>query len=331
VWSATRYGRLSRTISAIAVAGVCAMLVSAGTTTPNSYQARTLSEWVSAVEDQDPVLRARAADALSNFGRKGVSALIKAMNDSDPAVREVAILGLHLLAPVGGHEAVPAISQRLTDPDREVRHWAIITLAQYGQAARSAVPALLEALRGSDAQTGAPIVETLGRIGSGANDVEPALKAALEDNSVPMRKAAVQALADVGELTDVLRATRDPDQGVRGTAYLNLHGLGSKLLIEAVIQNLLDPDPAVRADAASQVRAIIDRYRGIIGALNSSKTSPSLVRAYRSAFLSNAALRQAAAVLRPQLFEATRDRDPAVREKAEASLRALESTTPRTQ
>ncbi len=86
-----------------------------------------------------------AADALGRIGAAAVPALVKVLDDPDPAIREKAV---GVLGRMGAEAApaVPKLTLLLNDPHPAVRRATARTLGQIGPAAKEAVPELMRAL-----------------------------------------------------------------------------------------------------------------------------------------------------------------------------------------
>ncbi|MEI7728387.1 MAG: HEAT repeat domain-containing protein [Verrucomicrobiota bacterium] len=81
---------------------------------------------------------------------KAVWALISALGDLDPGVRQSAVSALGDIARVP-ERAVPALIQRLGETNALCRRRAVAALRAYGSSARPALPAVTEALEDADA------------------------------------------------------------------------------------------------------------------------------------------------------------------------------------
>jgi hypothetical protein len=86
-----------------------------------------------------------AADALARIGTQAVPALIEALHDDKPRVRELAALALARMGPEA-ESSVPELIVALQDSDLEVQRSAARALGQIGPEANQAIPALLETI-----------------------------------------------------------------------------------------------------------------------------------------------------------------------------------------
>ncbi|WP_199509385.1 HEAT repeat domain-containing protein [Nucisporomicrobium flavum] len=216
----------------------------------------------------DPDMRWNAATALSGLGEPGITALVAAADSDDPATRVCAIAGLgeaatslSVLEPPDPRLAV-SLNDALYDIDPAVRDIAAIGLGRSGDAravntlaamvrsgepeARAlaveqlghiedpaAVDALVTALRVADAEVRRAACEALGRLLHEPRSVQEAAEAAIAGMPSPPGTA----------LIEVLTAWRDPSAAPPLVAGLRRAALP---LIEA----LGDPDSEV-ADAAA--------------------------------------------------------------------------------
>jgi HEAT repeat protein len=141
-------------------------------------------ELSAALGDPEVQVRAAAAWALSQIGRKGAAAAVpalgKALADSDPRVRDLAALALKAMGPAAA-PAVPELIAALRDPVAYVRSPVADALGAIGPAARSAVVPMAERLLAKDEQglVLSSIATALGDIGPEAKDAIPALQQAI--------------------------------------------------------------------------------------------------------------------------------------------------------
>jgi len=87
-----------------------------------------------------------AADALARIGTQAVPALVEALHDRKPRVRELAAMALARMGPEA-ETSVPELIVALQDPDIEVQRSAARALGQIGPHAGEAIPALLDTIR----------------------------------------------------------------------------------------------------------------------------------------------------------------------------------------
>lgn len=155
--------------------------------------------------DRDALVRRGAAEALGVVGGEAkatITALAKAMNDSDLEVITVASLSLSKY----GKQAVPVLQEALSDKDNQVRKHAAEALAKIGPDAKDAVPDLLKAYQ-TEAKQGrrgtntikASYVEALGAIGPDAKEAIPIFEAFLAERNPDreLRRVVTEAMRKI--------------------------------------------------------------------------------------------------------------------------------------
>ncbi len=177
---------------------------------------------VSALSDPSPAVREAALDALTRIGGEPVvRAVLPVLRSDHVPLRNAVCLLLKQL----GETAVRHFCGLLTDTNRDVRLFAIDTLAGIGSC--QAMAALMIALREADVNVAATVAAALGEIGSPA--AVPALIAALDSDSW-IRCAAAKSLGRIGGLDAVEALTclaQDEDTLVVYAAKKALAGAGN--------------------------------------------------------------------------------------------------------
>ena len=172
--------------------------------------------------DQSAPLRAAAVHVIARANIDTSAAMTRAMADLDPVVRAAA---LDELAPGLGREADPFLLQGLSDGEESVRRAAMNQLATKEDSDHEFVWSALRQCRPEERTE-------LGSVFSHSND------------------AALTELA--------LKHHASPDQEERVLALELAGWSGSQACLEASIQSLQDPVPAVRAAAASALGRLRD-------------------------------------------------------------------------
>lgn len=156
---------------------------------------------VAILEDRSSTDRTEAAGALARFDQgydrlvAGFAGAIATAGD-DAALRTACLEALRRMRGKLTAAAVPALLAALKNPDREVRHEAVVLLERLGPDAREAIPALIAVLKRD------PIDEKrLGRGDPNADSWDPGSKAAhalvaIAGHSEPAAQVAA-ALAEV--------------------------------------------------------------------------------------------------------------------------------------
>jgi len=174
-----------------------------------------------------------AAMALAFMGPKAAGAagaLVRALDDSAPAVRRRAALALGCLG--AETEGVPAgLSKALKDKSWYVRHQAARALAILGPGAKAALPALTAALKDEQTEVRAAAADAIGWTGPDAKTAVAALIDTLQsDKDFWPRLCAARALGRIGDAPDSAaalgRALSDADAEVRAGVARALGRLG---------------------------------------------------------------------------------------------------------
>lgn len=133
-------------------------------------------ELIAVLGEDDAEVRIQAIYALSDMGSAAdaaVPALLGALRDLHPGVREAAVVALYRIGRFGEPEdnLVTALIAHLDDEAPEARFNTAVVLGGLGQAAEPAIPALTAVLRDEDPQVRAAAREALHRIEkTGASD-----------------------------------------------------------------------------------------------------------------------------------------------------------------
>ncbi len=200
-----------------------------------------------------PEPRWRAADVLGQIGppaRPAGPALVAALSDPDPTLRDVAVRSVGKLAPdVPG--AVPKLVELFPDVE------AIRAVAQFRGAAAEAVPRLTELLTHENPRVRLNAARTLGKIGEPSTPAVPALVGRMaSDQDADVREHAAEALGDIGPaaaaaIPDLVKALADKAPNVRRDAVGALGHMGpaAKAALPQVQTLKTDPDAEVRAAA----------------------------------------------------------------------------------
>jgi HEAT repeat protein len=211
-----------------------------------------------ALEDKDPRVRVKVAEALWRIERPEPRVLLLVLLDSlkekDATVRINALVVLGRIG-AGARTAVPDMIAALKDKEEDVRLEAVLALGQLGPAAKSAIPALLSSVQGDKLGLLEPAVSVaLGNIGTSA--VTP-LKKALTDKDVRLRRTGAFALGLIGPkarsaVGDLSAALEDPEPDVRALAAkaLGRVGTAARSTLPKLEAALKDKEMRVRVSAA---------------------------------------------------------------------------------
>jgi HEAT repeat protein len=212
--------------------------------------------------DRDPSVRIKAVQGLSLFGSPmGALLLLPAMDDSLERVAAVRIETAKGLGDVGGRQALEVLGVGLQDRDPGVRMRVIESLRWAGTV--FAVPYIAMALNGDpasnkprDPQVGVRLeaVRMLREIGTQFS-VQPLVDALIMDRDAMIRKAAADALGEVGKkerdaaryLGEAYQQEKDP--GVKLEIIGSLGLVRDQAGLPYLKQAMLDRDITLRMRA----------------------------------------------------------------------------------
>jgi HEAT repeat protein/beta-lactamase regulating signal transducer with metallopeptidase domain len=211
--------------------------------------AARISEQIGAalgVELGQQITTALSAQNNAPADPKTIDALIGALSDSDPDVREMVV---STLGRMRDPRIVGALLPMLKDGDAEVREQAVFALARTGDARATAALATLIDDASPDVREQA--VHALGQ--SRNRDAVPALTKALKDSSADVREQAAFALGqihDVSAVDPLLEALKDSSPDVREQAAFALGQLRDRRAVDGLMSALTDSSADVREQAA---------------------------------------------------------------------------------
>jgi HEAT repeat protein len=228
----------------------------------------TLPIWEKALKDADTTTIHHALDALASLGPQAVPKLVEILKQH----KELRIQVAYTLGQIGpgAAAATEALAGLVVDEDFNVSTEAVLALGKIGPAAASAVPALMAALQKENCHNAHAIILTLGKIGPKAAAAEPVLLkemngkdsllavisawsftqiqprsaktaakaipvlvAGLSDSLPETRKAAAEALGDLGPLAReavpaLQKADKDDSKAVRDAAAKALQSISGQ-------------------------------------------------------------------------------------------------------
>lgn len=185
--------------------------------------------WIKLMEDSPPEVHARILNAITDAGAPAVPRLIEALKN-DRVAYWVCIV-LRGMGPAA-KAAVPALVEKLKDPQPDIRREAVLALGAIGEAAISAVPQIVAALDDENAQGAATFV--LGQLGKIPADAEQKIRANVKSSDKAISTISLWALARV----------HPEDKDLRRQAT------------EQIVECLKDKDAMVRVVAARALAAL---------------------------------------------------------------------------
>jgi HEAT repeat protein len=255
--------------------------------------------------------RQLAATALKHIGpdaKDAVPALLVALKEGKAKHGPERLQMIDALGAIGpaAKDAVPQLIDVLKERDEfnSIPLHAAVALGQIGPAAKEAVPVLMQALDSKEGKTGAlriHVLEALGRMGPAASAAVPGLLKDIKKSGGASRILAVELLAQIGvedkqQLAALEELMVDPDFTVRlhATRMIGKRNPNHKTVVTVLIEGLQSKEAFQRKLAAETLEYV----------------HPS-----------DDAVREV-------LTEATRDRDPGVRQAAERALTKWKSKAP---
>jgi HEAT repeat protein len=133
---------------------------------------------------------------LAGMGAAGFQPLIAALTNQNALIRDSAATALSW-ARSDLNLVVPALIDRLSDPDRGVHHAAVQTLGRLHAEPGLAVPALMKDFPGDDPLLRSWILMAIGEFETNASAAVPMLLESLSDNDQKVRNKAAWALQHI--------------------------------------------------------------------------------------------------------------------------------------
>ena len=224
---------------------------------------------IAALKDPDPKVREAAASSLGQLeDPRAIPGLIEASHDANSDVRAAA---LQSLSRFDDPRVIDPMMLALKDPNKDVRQDAAESLGRFNDP--RAVRPLMAALTDSSADVRQAAAQSLGEL----HDAQavPALSAALKDPKSDVRQAAAQALGEL-ELKSappaLIVALGDSDADVRQAAAQSLGEIQDPHAVPGLTALLSDPNGDVRESAVNSLSEIGDAsaINALVGALKSS-------------------------------------------------------------
>ncbi len=165
-----------------------------------TYEGRIFEDWEADLNADLSAVREKATGALSHFGPRATSALIKTFrSDPDESVRVMAFGALMEITPVS-NDAIRVILGAATDPSPTISFTArfFIQEALPSRIGPETVPALVDAMRDADPMMRQIAVKLLARLGPAANKAAPTLRELADHDPDPrVRQFATEALKKI--------------------------------------------------------------------------------------------------------------------------------------
>jgi len=216
---------------------------------------KTVDALIAALKDGDPGVRQAAAESLGRIGDpRAVDPLAGLLGDANVEVRRSAV---EALGNVEDARAIPALTRAAADASPVVRREAAEALLSFDEPA--AGEPLIKLLGDPDARVRLVALEGLSRQGD-RRALAP-LSKLVKDPNVEVRARAVRALSryrDPAAQDGLVAALKDENAEVRAAAAAGLGELELKAAPQALLDAVRDPSPDVRQQAAEALGQIHD-------------------------------------------------------------------------
>jgi HEAT repeat protein len=194
--------------------------------------------------------------------------LIESQSSPNPQVRELGVVALAEL-PVSPPKRVAVLVKALRDSSARVRRRAARALGDFGMHAIPAVAALTAGLRDGDASVRRDSAGALGRLGPAATPAAAALVNLLREPDTRTRVVVAAALKRIGRpaVPALLDALRNPDPELRArAATLVAHIAPEDEAVTAALRHAAgDRDEEVRRRATEALDTVAIPFASLVG------------------------------------------------------------------
>jgi HEAT repeat protein len=234
-----------------------------------------------------PVDRLEAAKDLGRLGwlaREAMPALVSALDDRDPKVREAAAHAIGQMGP----ESLPVLAKMLNHQDKYVRRNAAWAMGKLGPLARPALSSLCEALKDTDPRTASGTAQALGNMGADGADAIPSLAEAMRGTNIVLCRLAAKALSQIGPpaVATLIAHLQHSDPFVRGESALAIGWMGAvaRSAVPFLVQivrgprsaSIRTPPPVCSASDRDLEESVEDTQGGGSGTLTPPHTPPPM-------------------------------------------------------
>lgn len=291
-----------------------------------------VSKVLEATQASDGEVQAAAYDAVARVADlanlETVRILLRGLRAPDPRARKAAAVGLRRCGTVAHNLALHPLLECMGDTDPGVTAEVDAALLALGPATEEDLPILEKILEGSAVNPCVTAAGMAGQMGTLARPLVAKLTKLAETENPLVRRAAVEALRNLGgearpALPVLLRATKDREAAVRAGAVSAVINLGGgEGVYPALLHCLGDAQPEVRALAQVGLPKLATPTSADAAGIGAFLTSENpLVRTQAAEAIGR--LGPAAKGAVPHLVTALKDRDFRVRTGAARALAGI--------
>jgi HEAT repeat protein len=202
-----------------------------------------------ALEDENPTVSVRAAEALARIGKPAIRTLIKVLEEGGITARSSATYAIGVIGPEA-KAAIPALTENLKHGPTYDAKQPAYALGRIGPAA---TPTLIQLLRENDGSLRFLAAYAFNVMGPLGKEALPALLSALEDSEAMVRRQAAESLmniapADRRVIDAFIRSIPDAEENVRSAVLqaLSRVAYATESAVPLLMERLTDDSPAVR-------------------------------------------------------------------------------------
>jgi HEAT repeat protein len=278
------------------------------------------------VAASQPNAPAAFQDALVQIGTPAVPALLATAEKMDPTAITPDYWVVKVLQSMGGIAAAP-VARGLTHTNANVRLLAVRVLGELGRDAEDAVPALIQRLDDPDLRVRASTLSALIAANAPMKNIEPRLHTAIKDPSPVVRAAALEAIGKLGEdgrslQPAVVSALRDRDETIQRAA-LKVVGPAFPDAVQPTVALLaIAPVRIAAIDALGRIGPAAKDATPALATIIGGDVKDERLHALAAAGHIGSAAKDAAT---PALAAACKDGDASIRAAAIAAVAQIES------
>jgi predicted Zn finger-like uncharacterized protein len=228
--------------------------------------------FIAALQDENRRVRGCALEELAKMGPEARPAAAKLAEilkakETDAELRQQAARCLGQIGAAAATQGVPALVEALKDPEPIIREAAADALGKFGVEARTTASSLLAMLADKETTVRRAALGALAQIGPEAKETLPKLKPALKDADPESRRRALDVLGRLGtdavkdkEALAALNANlNDPEFSTNALNAVAKIGPPAKQLAKELVRHL--KDPPTRLTAVTTLGTVLEKVK----------------------------------------------------------------------